>query len=188
MRVENEAPAMLVRALIEADRAWAAALVAEHFGATAVASRGVLHDARSLPGLIAQERGQRVGLLQYRLVADQLEVVVLIARPPRQGIGRRLLEAAEESARAQGCRRLWLVTTNDNRPAIAFYQAVGWHQCATHRGAITDARRLKPQIPPTGHAGIPIEDEIEFERLIDRPPHVTDRPDGLPSIDQPDPD
>jgi hypothetical protein len=76
--------------------------------------------------------------------------------------------------RAQGCRRLWLITTNDDRPARAFYQAFGWRQCAIHRGAITAARRLKPQIPPTGHAGIPIEHEIEFERLIDRPPHVTD--------------
>ncbi|MGH6903060.1 MAG: GNAT family N-acetyltransferase [Geminicoccaceae bacterium] len=125
-----------------------------------------------MPGLVAQERGRRVGLLQYRLIADQLEVVVLIARRPRQGIGRRLLEAAEKVARGLACRRLWLITTNDNRPAIAFYQAVGWRQCAIHCGAITEARRLKPQIPRTGHAGIPIEDE--FERLIDRPPHVTD--------------
>ena len=100
--------------------------------------------------------------------------MVLIACRPRQGIGRRLLEAAEEVGRGLGCRRLWLVTTNDNRPALAFYQAVGWRQCAIHRGAITESRRLKPQIPRTGHAGIPIEDEIEFERLIDRQPHATD--------------
>ena len=176
MRVDlpNELPAMLVRALVEADRAWAAALVVEHFSATAVVSRGVLHDARSLPGLLAQERGRRVGLLQYRVVADQLEVVVLIACPPRQGIGRRLLEAADDVGRGLGCRRLWLITTNDNRPALAFYQAVGWRQCAIHRGAITESRRLKPQIPRTGHTGIPIEDEIEFERLLDRQPHATD--------------
>lgn len=165
---------MLVRALLEADRAWAAALVAEHFGSTAVVSRGVLHDTRSLPGLIAQEDGHRIGLLQHRRAADQMEIVVLIACRPRHGIGRRLLEAAEDVARAEGCRRLWLTTTNDNRPALAFYQAVGRRQCAIHRGAITAARRLKPQIPPTGHAGIPIEDEIEFEFLIDRRPHARD--------------
>ena len=100
--------------------------------------------------------------------------MVLIACPPRQGIGRRLLEAAEDVGRGLGCRRLWLITTNDNRPALAFYQAVGWRQCAIHRGAITKSRRLKPQIPRTGHTGIPIEDEIEFERLLDRQPHATD--------------
>jgi hypothetical protein len=72
------------------------------------------------------------------------------------------------------CRRLWLVTTNDNRPALAFYQAAGWRQCAVHPGSIREARRLKPQISLTGHAGIPIEDEIEFEFLIDRSPRATD--------------
>jgi ribosomal protein S18 acetylase RimI-like enzyme len=176
MRVDarNGSPAMLVRALVEADRPWAAALVAEHFGSPVVVSRRVLHDTRSLPGLVAQKRGQRLGLLQSRRVADQMEIVVLIACRPREGIGRRLLEAAKDVARAQGCHRLWLITTNDNRPALAFYQAAGWRQCAIHRGAITEARRLKPQIPPTGHAGIPIEDEIEFECLIDRQSHVTD--------------
>ena len=165
---------MLVRALLEAERSWAAALVAEHFGSATVVSRGVLHDTGSLPGLIALSSGQRIGLLHYRPEGDQLEVVVLIARQPRQGVGRRLLEAAQDVARGLACRRLWLVTTNDNRPALAFYQAAGWRQCAVHRGSIREARRLKPQIPLTGHAGIPIEDEIEFEFLIDRPPRATD--------------
>jgi GNAT superfamily N-acetyltransferase len=165
---------MLVSALVEADRTWAAALVAEHFGSTTVVSRGVLHDARALPGLVAHENGRRQGLLQYRPVGDQLEIVVLIACLRRQGIGRRLLDAIEELARAQGRRRLWLVTTNDNRPAISFYRGMGWRQCAVHRGAMRAARRLKPELPRSGHAGIPIEDEIEFERLIDRQRRATD--------------
>ena len=88
---------MLVRALLEAERSWAAALVAEHFGSATVVSRGVLHDTCSLPGLIALSSGQRIGLLHYRREGDQLEVVVLIARQPRQGVGRRLLEAGRRS-------------------------------------------------------------------------------------------
>jgi ribosomal protein S18 acetylase RimI-like enzyme len=138
--------------LVEADRPWATALVAAHFGSTTVVSRGVLHDARALPGLIAHEHGRRQGLLQYRLVDDQLEIVVLIACQRRQGIGRRLLEAIEDVARAQGCRRLWLVTTNDNAPALAFYRAMRWRQCAVHRDAMREARRLKPEIPLAGYA------------------------------------
>ena len=161
---------MLVSALMEAERPWAAALVAEHFGSTTLVTRGVLHDTRVLPGFIALEDGRRSGLLQYRRHSDELEILVLIACRPRQGVGRRLLGAAEDVARAQACRRLWLITTNDNRAALAFYRAVGWRQCALHRGAVTEARRLKPQIPLTGHGCVAIEDEIEFERLIDRPP------------------
>jgi ribosomal protein S18 acetylase RimI-like enzyme len=161
---------MLVRALLDADRPWAAALVARHFGSAAVVSRGVLHDTHVLPGMVAVDQGERIGLLQYRRAADQLEIVVLIACRPRQGVGRRLLAAAKDVARVQACRRLWLITTNDNRPARAFYRATGWRECALHRGAVTQARRLKPSIPLIGRTGEPIEDEIEVECLIDRDP------------------
>jgi ribosomal protein S18 acetylase RimI-like enzyme len=171
---ENKNSAMLVRELRETDRSWAAALVSAHFGSTAIVSRGVLHDTDVLPGLVAEEQGERIALLQYRRAANQLEIVVLIACRPRQGGGRRLLEAAMEVARVQTCRRLWLITTNDNRRARAFYRAVGWRECAVHRGAVTEARRLKPSIPLTGLTGEAIEDEIEFECLVDQETRVGD--------------
>jgi len=69
-------------------------------------------------------------------------------------------------ARARGCRRLWLVTTQDNRSALAFYRSVGWRQVAVHRGAVREARRLKPEIPERGEGGVPIEDEVELELEI----------------------
>jgi RimJ/RimL family protein N-acetyltransferase len=94
--------------------------------------------------------------------------------PPAAWGRARLLDAVEEVARAHGCRRLWLVTTNDNRPALAFYRAIGWRQCAVHRDAIREARRQKPEIPVTGHGDVPIEDKIELERLIDRQRRATD--------------
>jgi GNAT superfamily N-acetyltransferase len=161
---------MLVRELLETDRPWAAALVARHFGSSAVVSRGVLHDTRLLPRMVVVDQGGPSGLLQYHRVADQLEIVVLIACRPRHGVGRRLLDAAKDVARLQACRRLWLITTNDNRSARAFHRAVGWRECATHRGAVAEARRLKPSIALIGRTGEPIEDEIEFECLIERDP------------------
>jgi len=47
-----------------------------------------------------------------------------------------LRRLAEPSA----ARRLWLVTTNENRRAIAFYGAWGMRLCARHRGALPAAR------------------------------------------------
>ena len=114
---------MLVRALLESERSWAAALVADHFGAPTVVSRGALHDTPSLPGLIALEAGERCGLLHYRPDGGELEIVVVTRAARGVGSG---ASAVEEVARAHGCRRLWLVTTNDNRPALAFYRAIGW--------------------------------------------------------------
>jgi ribosomal protein S18 acetylase RimI-like enzyme len=160
---------MRVRELREADRPWASALVAEHFGSAVVVARGVLHDTRLLPGLIALLGRQPVGLLQYDIEAAQCEIVVLIACRRRHGVGRALLEAAKGPAQSRACRRLWLITTNDNQPALSFYRAVGWRQCAVHPGAVRESRRLKPEIPLTGFNDIPIEDEIEFELLIEQP-------------------
>ncbi|MBN2502830.1 MAG: GNAT family N-acetyltransferase, partial [Anaerolineales bacterium] len=43
-----------------------------------------------------------------------------------QGIGRRLMEALEQRARAAGLRMLALETQNTNIPAIRFYRALGF--------------------------------------------------------------
>jgi len=154
---------MRIRTRRANDRSWVESLMSEHSGSSRVVSRGILHDALSLPGLVAERDGVAVGLLLYRIERDECEVVVLIASARREGIGHALLGAIEPIARRAGCRRLWLITTNDNRSGLAFYRAVGWTQVAVHRGAIREARRLKPEIPEFGEDGTPIEDEIEFE-------------------------
>jgi GNAT superfamily N-acetyltransferase len=160
---------METRELSDHDRSWAADLVSQHNASARVVSRGVLHDTVTLPGLIAESDGVPVGLLHYRVAGEELEVVVLVAARRRQGVGRLLLGAAESVARSHGCRRLWLITTNDNRVALSFYRAVGWQLVAVHRGAVREARRLKPEIPERAADGTPIEDEIEFELLLGDP-------------------
>jgi GNAT superfamily N-acetyltransferase len=158
---------MEARELAIDDRPWAERLVSRRFASPRLVSRGVLHDSRSLPGLIAERDGMPVGILQYHVAGEQCEVVVLIAVHSRRGVGRFLLRAAEPIARSHGCRRLWLITTNDNWVALSFYRAIGWRQVAVHRGAVRESRRLKPEIPELAADGTPIEDEIEFELLLD---------------------
>jgi RimJ/RimL family protein N-acetyltransferase len=72
----------------------------------------------------------------------------------------------KEVAVASGCERLWLITTNDNTPALRFYQKRGFQLVAIHRNALEHSRRLKPQIPLLGLNGIPLRDEIELEMLL----------------------
>jgi GNAT superfamily N-acetyltransferase len=126
-------------------------------------SRGVLHDCRELPGLIAVDEAALCGVLLYAIRGAECEVVVLISLVPRSGVAAALLDAVEGVARDAGCRRLWLVTTNDNQPAIDFYANRGWFLRAIHEDAVAEARRLKPEIPHFGHDGVPIRDELEFE-------------------------
>ena len=68
--------------------------------------------------------------------------------------------------RGEGCRRVWLVTSNDNLDAIRFYQRRGLRLVAVHPGAIERAREIKPTIPLVGSYGIPIRDELEFELAL----------------------
>jgi GNAT superfamily N-acetyltransferase len=156
-----------VRELGTLDRPWAERLVSDRFGSARIVSRGVLHETRDLPGLVAASEGARAGLLQYRVAGEELEVVVLIAVSSGRGAGTSLLRAAERIARSRGCRRLWLITTSDNRAALSFYRAAGWRQVAVHRGAVREARRLKPEIPELAADGTPIEDEVELELLLE---------------------
>ncbi len=111
---------MRIRTRRANDRSWVESLVSEHSGSTRVVSRGILHDALSLPGLVAERDGVPVGLLLYRIRRDECEVVVLIASVRREGIGHALLDAIEPIARRAGCRRLWLIPPTSNIQSLIF--------------------------------------------------------------------
>lgn len=155
-----------VRQLRPLDLPWAAGLVAQHFGSDRVVSRGRLHYVEDLNGLIVELDGRPVGLLQYRFEGDECEVVVLIAAIQRRGIGSQLLTAATSLAARRGCRRIWLVTTNENDAAIGFCRAQSWTLAAVHKGAVRESRRLKPEIPEQTIDGTPIVDEWEFAKKL----------------------
>ena len=156
-----------IRKLGASDRAWVSQFLQAHWGATVVVSRGHLHHADRLPGFLAVCNDVPVGLLTFHIDGDQLEVVTLNSLIERRGIGTALLAAAQAAARAAHCRRLWLITTNDNVPAIEFYQRRGLVVAAIYRGALEVSRRLKPQIPEYGIGGVPIRDEVELALPIE---------------------
>jgi uncharacterized protein YhfF len=153
-----------VRELRHDERAWAVAELTRRWGSTRVVSRGVLQDAAGLPGLVAERDGRRVGLLTFRPRPDgDTEVVTINAFPQRAGIGGLLLAGIAELGRRSGWRRIWLVTTNDNTPALRSYQRHGFDLVALHRDALERSRELKPEIPRTGLDRIPIAHELELE-------------------------
>jgi GNAT superfamily N-acetyltransferase len=143
-----------------------AAELMARWGSTEMVTRGLVHDLTRLPGFVARDGGRLAGVVVYRLEAGACEVVSLDAMTPRRGVGSALLKAVSGAARQAGCRRVWLVTTNDNTRAMRFYQRRGWRMVALHAGAATRARSIKPAIPVTGDDGIPIEHEVEFELLL----------------------
>jgi ribosomal protein S18 acetylase RimI-like enzyme len=151
-----------VRPLGDADREWVRAKLRELWGGIVV-GRGAVHDPSALPGFVAEAGGEPVGLLTYRIDGDECEVVTIDAFPKGAGAGTALLDAAAGAARGAGCRRLWLITTNDNLRALRFYQRRGFHLVAVRPNALARSRELKPSIPEIGLDGIPLRDELELE-------------------------
>jgi len=135
----------------------------ERWGSTVIVSRGRAREASALSALVAVRAGETLGLAVYEIVGRGCELVTLDAYTPREGTGTALLAAVAERAREAGCTRLWLVTSNDNLDALRFYQRRGMQIVAVHRGAIDQARALKPSIPLVGEHGIPVHDEVELE-------------------------
>jgi GNAT superfamily N-acetyltransferase len=144
-------------------RAWVARFIAAQWGAETVVVHDTVHRPATLPGFIAWQAGEQVGLITYTLDGDNCEIVTLDSQRPGIGIGAALIEAVRRVAFESGCRRLWLITTNDNLNALRFYQKRGFALAAIHRDAVTRSRRVKPQIPLLGEHGIPLRDEIELE-------------------------
>jgi ribosomal protein S18 acetylase RimI-like enzyme len=152
-----------VRALRPAERRWLGEHLELAWGGTTIVSRGREHDASALPALVATDGDALVGLATYELDGDACQLVTLEAFRQWDGIGSALLAAVAEHARAHGCRRLWLITTNDNLAALRFYQRRGLRLVAVRPGAIDAARRIKPGIPQIGNHGIRVSDELELE-------------------------
>ena len=125
-----------------------------------------MHRADELPGFKAVLDGKPAGLVTYRIDGDACEIVTMNSLVERMGIGSALIDAVKEIAAATDCKRLWLITTNDNTAALRFYQKYGFSLVAVHRNAVEQDRLLKPEIPLTGNDGIPIRDEIELEMVL----------------------
>ncbi|MEM6281213.1 MAG: GNAT family N-acetyltransferase [Chloroflexota bacterium] len=151
---------------LNAHLAWAKTFLQETWGGTQQVSRGVLYEVLDYPGFVAVVDGKPQGLATYRVEGLACEVIMLHSAIEGIGVSTALIEKVEEQAREVNCQRLWLITTNDNIPAIRWYQMRGFSMAAVHTGAIKKSRKLKPGIPKTGYDDIPIRDEIEFEKLL----------------------
>ncbi|MDF1539100.1 MAG: GNAT family N-acetyltransferase [Candidatus Thorarchaeota archaeon] len=161
------ADSMIVRALQKRDNQWAFDLWAKMWHDDQVVTQGRIFKLNDLQGFVALSSSERVGLLTYHIDDGQLEIVTLDSLMEGVGIGSTLVDHALSEAKRRKCKRVWLITTNDNTEALRFYQRRGFAIHSLHRGAIEQSRQLKPSIPHVGKHGIPIRDEIELEYLLE---------------------
>jgi ribosomal protein S18 acetylase RimI-like enzyme len=138
----------------------------EHWGGEEMITRGNVYRPEQLDGFVVEEDEEWVGLLTFVVKDDECEVTSLDSLREGQGIGSKLIDQATEEARTQGCKRLFLITTNDNLNALGFYQKRGFEIAAIYRGAVNESRKRKPGIPLVGYNNIPLRDEIELEIML----------------------
>jgi GNAT superfamily N-acetyltransferase len=155
-------PQWQIREVTPEDHNWVEAFMIERWGETFVIAHSEVISPADHPGFICCEEERKLGLVTYRIKDNFCEVLTLDSLYEGQGIGTALLDAVVERAKTQNCKKVWLITTNDNLQALRFYQKRDFEIISIAPGAVDQSRLLKPSIPLIGENGIPIRDEIEL--------------------------
>jgi len=154
---------LLVRATQASERNWVESFIKSHWGSEIVVAKGRVTRPAELDGFAALQGEKPIGLLTYRTEGPDREIVTLDSTVQGKGIGTILIDAVKQKAKVNGCRRLWLITTNDNLNALGFYQKKGFRLVALYPNALEASRKLKPEISLKASNGVPIRDELELE-------------------------
>jgi GNAT superfamily N-acetyltransferase len=158
-------PPPLVREASEDDRRLAFELFRREFGSRPLVADGHPVTLDGIGLLVAETEGGVTGALAWRAAARGLHILAMATDPmwQRSGVGGQLLAEAEQLARQQSHARVIVTLTNDNIPALYFYQRRGYQLSLVLAGAV--AAHLRDS-PPAGFAGIPIRDEIQLVKDV----------------------
>ncbi len=157
---------MSIRKIDQTDRKKIDDFIVCHWFTLQMAVHGESIDLGSADGFYSCTDEEITGLLTYRFIDKDMEILSLDSIYENQGVGTSLLNAAAALAGDSGAERIRLITTNDNLSALRFYQKRGFDIVRFYRFAVDQARKIKPEIPQTGMDGIPLKHEIELERLL----------------------
>jgi GNAT superfamily N-acetyltransferase len=148
------------------DSAMIASVMKEYWGGEPLVIRGENFYPSKLNGLIAQSNEKLAGFLFYDIQGKDCEVIVFEVFDKFKGLGTQLLDLMKDIARKKQCKRIFLMTNNDNLDALRFYQRRGFVICGIHINSVAVSRKMKPSIPEIGEYGIPLRDEIDLEFML----------------------
>lgn len=138
----------------------------DNWFSTDMSVRGEIIDGTKLDGFLLQEESTIIGLVTYTFFEEVCEIVSLDSKKENMGIGSALLKEVEKVAIDNNCKKIRLITTNDNMRALQFYQKRGYCLSKLYPNAIDEVRKVKPNVPKLGDNDIPLRDEVELERII----------------------
>lgn len=138
----------------------------ENWYSTDMSVRGEIIDGTKLDGFILLDDNKVIGLGTYKFYGDICEIVSLDSKRENIGIGTSILRLIEQVAVENHCKRMRLITTNDNLRALQFYQKRGYSLTKIYKDAMDEVRKVKPDVPLIGENGIPLRDELELEKEV----------------------
>ena len=164
-RPHLDLPPVFTREATPAEQAAALELFRRDFGRTSIASFGEVIPLGETSTIVAEMQGDVSGALAWKPRENALQIVALATEPmwQRSGVGGHLVAEAEMVARRAGATRVVLATTNDNLPALFFYQRRGYRITEVVRDAWRDHSELTIGV---GFATIPVLDELRLEKVL----------------------
>ena len=125
--------------------------------------RGEVIDMKQVDGIVCYDDSNIIALITYVVYGDVCEIISLDSLIESRGIGTALIKDIITIAQKNMCKKIIVVTTNDNINAIRFYQKRGFDMVKLYHNSLDVSRKLKPEIPLIGENNIPLQHEIEFE-------------------------
>jgi len=117
-----------------------------------------------LSAYAAKVKGSIVGFVSFAEAEDAIIIAALGILPKHQnsGIGKSLVKKVETEGKKMRKKKLLVSTSNDDLPALAFYQSLGFQIYEVEPNAIAEkhGRIMK------GIGGIPIRDELRLRKFL----------------------
>jgi ribosomal protein S18 acetylase RimI-like enzyme len=117
-----------------------------------------------LPAYVAKVQTSTIGFISFSPASDALIIVALGVLPRYQccGIGSRLIEEVEGEARRLGKGKVLVSTSNDDLPALGFYQSRGFQIYEVKPNVIAE----KHGTALRGIGGLPVRDELRLQKAL----------------------
>ena len=141
------------------------ALVRQFWGEEKQLTFDVEFNVAEQPGYVAKTGNKFVGFISLSENPDSLIIVALGVRPEYQGsgIGYSLVKKAESEARKKRKKKLLVSTSNDDLPALGFYQSLGFRIFEV----IPDVIAKKHGMALSGIDGLLIRDELRLQKILE---------------------
>jgi len=117
-----------------------------------------------LPAFAAKLENAIIGFISFSETNDAVIVAALGVLPQYQssGVGRSLIEEVEAEAKKMRKKRLLVSTSDDDLPALAFYQSLGFQIYEVKPNVIAE----KHGIVLEGIGRLPLRDELRLQKTL----------------------